>query len=189
MKDVILSIDQGTTGSTALLLDTDVHVVAAKNCEFPNHYPQPGWVEHDVREIWTSIASSIEQARALAGEHRIRAIGITNQRETCLFWDKTTGEPIHRALVWQDRRTADFCQSLKDQGLEEGITAKTGLVLDPYFSGTKARWLLENVPGVRERAEKGEILFWNHRYVAHLEVVWCTCHRSIQCFTDFAVQY
>ena len=159
MKDVILSIDQGTTGSTALLLDTEVHVVAAKNCEFPNHYPQPGWVEHDVREIWTSIASSIEQARAQAEAHQIRAIGITNQRETCLFWDKITGEPIHRALVWQDRRTADFCQSLKDQGLEEGITAKTGLVLDPYFSGTKARWLLENVPGARERAEKGEILF------------------------------
>lgn len=159
MKDVILSIDQGTTGSTALLLDTDVHVVAAKNCEFPNHYPKPGWVEHDVHEIWDSIAASITQARAQAGEHQIRAVGITNQRETCLFWDKTTGEPIHRALVWQDRRTAGFCLSLQEQGLEKSITAKTGLVLDPYFSGTKARWLLEHVPDARVRAEQGDILF------------------------------
>ena len=98
MKDVILSIDQGTTGSTALLLDTDVHVVAAQNCEFPNHYPQPGWVEHDVSEIWDSISASITKARNQAGKHHIRAVGITNQRETCLFWDKATGEPIHRAL-------------------------------------------------------------------------------------------
>lgn len=159
MKDVILSIDQGTTGSTALLLDTEVHVVSAKNFEFPNHYPKPGWVEHDVREIWESISSSVTQACAQAPEHNIRAIGITNQRETCLFWDKNTGEPIHRALVWQDRRTADFCLSLKEIGLEEKITAKTGLVLDPYFSGTKARWLLEHVPQSRERAERGDILF------------------------------
>ena len=159
MKDVILSIDQGTTGSTALLLDTDVQVVAAHNCEFPNHYPKPGWVEHDVQEIWESILESIKKAREFAPEHTIRAIGITNQRETCLFWDKETGEPIHKALVWQDRRTASFCMELKEKGLEEGIRAKTGLVLDPYFSGTKAKWLLDNVPNARERAQKGEILF------------------------------
>ena len=159
MKDVILSIDQGTTGSTALLLDTDVHVVSTKNCEFPNHYPKPGWVEHDVREIWESVSSSITQACAEAPEHKICAIGITNQRETCLFWDKNTGEPIHRALVWQDRRTADFCVSLKEKGLEEKVTSKTGLVLDPYFSGTKARWLLNHVPQARERAMRGELLF------------------------------
>jgi glycerol kinase len=159
MKDVILSIDQGTTGSTALFLDTDVRVVAAKNCEFPNHYPKPGWVEHDVREIWESVTTSIAQTIAAAPPHRIRAIGITNQRETCLFWDKETGEPIHRALVWQDRRTAPFCLELKERGLEEMVRAKTGLVLDPYFSGTKAKWMLDSVDGARMRAEKGEILF------------------------------
>ena len=159
MKDVILSIDQGTTGSTALLLDTDVQVVAVHNCEFPNHYPNPGWVEHDVQEIWESILESIKKARESAPEHTIRAIGITNQRETCLFWNKETGEPIHKALVWQDRRTASFCMELKEKGWEDGIRAKTGLVLDPYFSGTKAKWLLDNVSGAREMAQKGEILF------------------------------
>ncbi len=159
MKDVIIAIDQGTTGSTALLLDHNVDVVSVANVEFPNHYPKPGWVEHDVSEIWTSIAAATNKALAAAGEVRIRAIGITNQRETCLFWDKETGEPIHRALVWQDRRTANRCQALKDRGLEAMVKDKTGLVLDPYFSGTKAAWLLDNVDGARQRAEAGQILF------------------------------
>lgn len=159
MKDVIIAIDQGTTGSTALLLDQQVHVVATANVEFPNHYPKPGWVEHDVAEIWESIAQATKNALSKAGEVQIRAIGITNQRETCLFWDAVTGEPIHKALVWQDRRTADRCAALKAQGLEGMVRRKTGLVLDPYFSGTKAAWLLENVAGARARAEKGEILF------------------------------
>jgi len=159
MKDVILSIDQGTTGSTALFLDTDVQVVASHNTEFPNHYPKPGWVEHDISEIWSSVSSAIQQAKAKVPQSRISAIGITNQRETCLFWDRETGEPIHRALVWQDRRTAAFCQELKDRGLEQKIRSKTGLVLDPYFSGTKAKWTLDHVAGAREKAQKGEILF------------------------------
>ena len=159
MKDVIIAIDQGTTGSTALLLDHNVQVVSNANVEFPNHYPKPGWVEHDVAEIWTSIAEAAVKAFEKAGDVNVKAVGITNQRETCLFWDKETGEPIHRALVWQDRRTADLCAELKARGLEEMVRGKTGLVLDPYFSGTKAAWLLNNVEGARERAEKGELLF------------------------------
>jgi glycerol kinase len=159
MKDVIIAIDQGTTGSTALLLDHNVQVVSAANVEFPNHYPTPGQVEHDVGEIWTSISHAVEAALQKAGDVTIRAIGITNQRETCLFWDRETGEPIHRALVWQDRRTASVCADLKARGLENMVREKTGLVLDPYFSGTKAAWLLDNVEGARERAENGELLF------------------------------
>jgi len=161
MGDLVLAIDQGTTGSTALLLNQQVRVVGAHNVEFPNHYPQPGWVEHDPEEIWTSIGQAVTGLLAKTGidPSRIAAIGITNQRETSLFWDKANGTPIHRALVWQDRRTADRCTTLKEQGHEELFKRKTGLVLDPYFSGTKAGWLLDNVPGARSRAEAGEILF------------------------------
>jgi len=157
--DVILAIDQGTTGSTALLLDRNVRVVASCNVEFPNHYPQPGHVEHDIAEIWASIEAAVRGALDAAGPVEIRAIGITNQRETSLFWDRETGAPIHRALVWQDRRTADRCQALKDAGHEALFKEKTGLVLDPYFSGTKAAWLLDHVDGARARAEAGELLF------------------------------
>ncbi len=159
MSDVILAIDQGTTGSTALLLDHQLQVVAWHNVEFPNHYPEPGQVEHDVAEIWRSVEEAVRVALKRAGEVTIRAIGITNQRETCLFWDRATGEPIHRALVWQDRRTADRCQALRDQGHEAQFRYKTGLVLDPYFSGTKAAWLLDHVAGARARAEAGELCF------------------------------
>ena len=159
MKEVIVAIDQGTTGSTVLLLDKNVKVVSTANCEFPNYYPKPGWVEHDVFDIWESIKNAADKAFSKAGEVKILAIGITNQRETSLFWDKNTGEPIHRALVWQDRRTTEYCQELKDAGKEAIFKAKTGLVLDPYFSGTKAKWLLDNVEGARAKAEKGDILF------------------------------
>jgi glycerol kinase len=159
MTDCVIAIDQGTTGTTALLLDKNVAVVASANVEFPNHYPQPGHVEHDVGEIWTSIESAVTLALAKAGDVNIVAIGITNQRETSLFWDAQSGDPIHRALVWQDRRTAEYCAELKAAGHEEDVRARTGLVLDPYFSGTKARWLLDHVDGARERAARGEILF------------------------------
>lgn len=161
MRDLVLAIDQGTTGSTALLLNAQVQVVGSVNIEFPNHYPQPGWVEHDPEEIWASIAQAVRGvlAQTEVDPQRIAAIGITNQRETSLFWSKTNGEAIHRALVWQDRRTADHCQALKDKGLEGLFKQKTGLVLDPYFSGTKAAWLLDNVAGAREKAEAGAILF------------------------------
>lgn len=157
--DVLLAIDQGTTGTTALLLDRHVTVRAAHNVEFPNHYPQPGHVEHDVREIWDSVRQAVKGALSAAPGCRIRAIGITNQRETSLFWHKSTGAPIHRALVWQDRRTADVCARLKDAGREPWVKARTGLVLDPYFSGTKAGWMLDHVPGAREAAASGDLLF------------------------------
>ena len=157
--DVILAIDQGTTGTTALLLDRHVRVRAAHNVEFPNHYPQPGHVEHDVAEIWDSVRQAVHGARAAAPGVTIRAIGITNQRETSLFWDRTSGEPIHNALVWQDRRTADTCARLKADGHEPFVRSATGLVLDPYFSGTKAAWTLDHVAGARERAAAGELLF------------------------------
>ncbi|MCB9674035.1 MAG: glycerol kinase GlpK [Alphaproteobacteria bacterium] len=161
MSDHVLAIDQGTTGSTALIIDRDVNVVASVNVEFPNHYPQPGHVEHDVNEIWDSIRAAVTGALQQAGIEgsRIAAIGVTNQRETSLFWDRKTGEPIHRALVWQDRRTAGFCRTLKDAGHEALFKQRTGLVLDPYFSGTKARWLLDNVPGARAKAEAGDLQF------------------------------
>ena len=159
MKEVIVSIDQGTTGSTVLLLDKEVNVVAVANCEFTNHYPKPGWVEHDVVEIWESIEKAAEKAFAQVGPVKVLAVGITNQRETSLFWDKETGEPIHRALVWQDRRTTQRCNELKEAGKEALFQSKTGLVLDPYFSGTKAEWLLDNCPNARQRAENGELLF------------------------------
>ncbi|MBT3217756.1 MAG: glycerol kinase GlpK [Proteobacteria bacterium] len=161
MGDFILAIDQGTTGSTALLIDHDVQVVASQNVEFPNHYPQPGYVEHDVKEIWVSIEAAVQGALGMAGlsASDIAAIGVTNQRETSLFWDPNTGEPIHRALVWQDRRTADTCEALKEAGHEPLFRQKTGLVLDPYFSGTKARWLLDHVEGARAKAAARQLLF------------------------------
>lgn len=161
MGDLILAIDQGTTGTTALLVDHDVNVVATRNVEFPNHYPEPGQVEHDVGEIWISVAQAVSGVLAQAGAtpERIAAVGVTNQRETCLFWDRTTGQPIHRALVWQDRRTAPECAALEEAGHGERIKALTGLVIDPYFSGTKAKWLLDHVPGAREKAANGDLCF------------------------------
>jgi glycerol kinase len=161
MKDLILAIDQGTTGTTAMLVDREIRVLASANVEFPNYYPQPGHVEHDALEIWASVGKAVTAALERAGVDgsRIAAIGVTNQRETSLFWDRSTGEPIHRALVWQDRRTADQCAALKAAGHEAAFKQKTGLVLDPYFSGTKARWLLDHVPGARARAERGELCF------------------------------
>lgn len=157
--DVVLAIDQGTTGTTALLLDRDVRVVSHRNVEFPNHYPAPGMVEHDVADIWRSVERAAGGALAAAGPVRVVAVGITNQRETSLFWDRATGAPAHRALVWQDRRTAGRCAELKAEGREAWVRERTGLVLDPYFSGTKAEWVLQNVPGARARAGRGELLF------------------------------
>jgi glycerol kinase len=159
--DLILAIDQGTTGSTALLIDATTAVLATHNVELPNHYPEPGHVEHDADEIWASVKAAVQGvlAKADVPASRIAAIGITNQRETSLFWNRATGRPIHRALVWQDRRTAAQCEQLRARGLELRVRDITGLVLDPYFSGTKARWLLDNVPGARAGAESGELAF------------------------------
>ncbi|MGZ5968404.1 MAG: glycerol kinase GlpK [Polyangiales bacterium] len=161
MADLILAIDQGTTGSTAIVLDAKGHAKGRANVEFPQHFPKPGWVEHDPDEIWHSVLRSVELAlsRAEAKATDIAVIGITNQRETTLVWDRTTGQPIHKAIVWQDRRTADRCSVLKSRGLEDFVRQRTGLVLDPYFSGTKIGWLLDNVDSARERAERGDLAF------------------------------
>jgi len=161
MSQYILAIDQGTTSSRAILFDKDYAVKAVSQQEFTQHFPHSGWVEHDAQEIWESVLSTCREAMQKAGAKAadIAAIGITNQRETVVIWDRETGEPIHRAIVWQDRRTADYCASLKTDGHEAEFTAKTGLLIDPYFSGTKVPWLLDNVEGARARAERGELAF------------------------------
>ncbi|MFZ1492703.1 MAG: glycerol kinase GlpK [Candidatus Competibacter denitrificans] len=157
----VLAIDQGTTGSTVLIFDHDGQIRGRAYSEFTQHYPKPGWVEHDAEEVWLItvkvIAEALRAANIRASE--LCAIGITNQRETVVLWDRATSQPVANAIVWQDRRTARFCDELKDQGLEETVRRKTGLVIDPYFSGTKLKWLLDNVAGLRERAERGEIAF------------------------------
>ena len=160
-EEFILSIDQGTTGSTVLIFDHQGSVRARAYSEFTQHFPRPGWVEHDAVEIWRVSVAMIGEALKASGisATAVNAIGITNQRETTVLWDRKTGEPVHRAIVWQDRRTAHYCDELKARGLEETIRAKTGLVIDAYFSGTKVKWILDNVPGLRERAERGEIAF------------------------------
>jgi glycerol kinase len=161
MARYVLAIDQGTTGSTALLLDQRLAVKGKANVEFRQIFPKPGWVEHDLDDIWTATLKAISAAMRKAGAKKgdVQAIGITNQRETTLLWDRRTGMPLHNAIVWQDRRTAGICNELKAQGKEPWVREKTGLVLDAYFSGTKLRWLLENVKGARERAERGELAF------------------------------
>ncbi|MEZ4268882.1 MAG: glycerol kinase GlpK [Myxococcota bacterium] len=158
---VVLAIDQGTTGSTALIIGKDLQVLARANTEFRQIYPEPGWVEHAPEEIWSSVRDSVRRALAAAGvdSSDIRAIGITNQRETSLFWDRATGEAIHHAIVWQCRRTAGTCQRLREAGHQDRVRALTGLVLDPYFSATKAAWTLDHVDGARARAERGELAF------------------------------
>ncbi len=157
----ILAIDQGTTSSRAILFDGSLRVVASAQEEFAQHYPAPGWVEHDPSDLWSTVAGTARAAieKAGIGADDIAAIGITNQRETTLIWDRDTGQPIHNAIVWQDRRTADTCDALRDAGHEPMITARTGLLLDPYFSGTKVKWLLDHVPGARERAAQGGLAF------------------------------
>ncbi|MEO0544559.1 MAG: glycerol kinase GlpK [Pseudomonadota bacterium] len=161
MSGFVLSIDQGTTSSRAIIFDDQQTIVAVSQREFTQHFPASGWVEHDVEEIWRSVLETCREAIAKAGikPNQIAAIGITNQRETVVVWDKKTGAPIHRAIVWQDRRTADICDQLKSAGHGDLFTAKTGLLLDPYFSGTKIAWLLDHVDGTRAKAEKGELLF------------------------------
>ncbi len=157
----ILAIDQGTTGSTVLIMDVEGRTLGRATREFAQHFPKPGWVEHEPEEIWQSVRGALAGAFEAAGVgwEAIAAIGITNQRETTLIWDKGTGKPIHRAIVWQDRRTAPLCAELEKKGHGPKVRETTGLVLDPYFSGTKIAWLLEHVPGARARAEKGELAF------------------------------
>ena len=161
MASHILAIDQGTTGTTVMVLDSKLNVLSKVNQEFPQIYPRPGWVEHDPEAIWKSVEAVIPQALQRAGIDggAIAGIGITNQRETTTVWRRRDGAPIHNAIVWQCRRTTDFCDGLKEQGLGDLFRRKTGLVLDPYFSGTKVRWILDHVDGAREAADAGGLAF------------------------------
>jgi glycerol kinase len=157
----LLALDQGTTSSRAIVFRDDAAIVGLAQREFTQLYPQPGWVEHDPREIWATQVAVAIQALGEAGlaPSRIAALGVTNQRETTIVWDRRTGEPVYNAIVWQDRRTADFCAQLKAAGVEAEVQRRTGLLLDPYFSGTKLRWILDHVAGARARAERGELAF------------------------------
>lgn len=161
MAKFVMALDAGTTSNRCILFNEKGEMCSVAQKEFTQYFPKPGWVEHDATEIWLTqyavAAEALSKAGATAAD--ISAIGITNQRETTIVWDKVTGEPVYHAIVWQDRRTAEYCDSLVAKGLKESFRAKTGLVIDPYFSGTKIRWILENVEGARERAEKGELLF------------------------------
>ncbi len=159
MTRILMAIDQGTTGTTVSLVDETMRVLGTTNVEFPQHYPKPGWVEHDPEQIWDSVLHAIAGATEAAGVRGedIAAIGITNQRETTLLWERATGRPVARAIVWQCRRTAPMCEALVEEGHAQRIRELTGLVVDAYFSGTKLRWLLDEVPGARARAERGEL--------------------------------
>lgn len=161
MAGYVLSIDQGTTSSRAIVFNQDLEITGLAQQEFEQFFPQSGWVEHDPEEIWESTLNTCRKALENAGKkaEEIAAIGITNQRETTILWDRNTGKPLYRAIVWQDRRTSDFCAKLSEAGHGETITAKTGLLIDPYFSATKIHWIFENVEGVRDKAERGEVAF------------------------------
>lgn len=160
-KKFILALDQGTTSSRAIIFDHSGKIRSSAQREFKQIYPKPGWVEHNPHEIWSTQEKVIRESLSISGisSDELAAIGITNQRETCIIWNRITGEPVYNAIVWQDRRTSDQCEKLKGQGLEELVRKKTGLVIDPYFSASKISWVLENVKGVKENAEKGEICF------------------------------
>src|SRR5579859_6096529 len=157
----VLAIDQGTTSSRAIVFRGDISIAGVAQAEFQQHFPASGWVEHEPDDIWNSTIATCREAmrKANVSPKDIAAIGITNQRETTLVWDRVTGQAVHRAIVWQDRRTAEICAKLKSEGHEKAISAKTGLIIDPYFSGTKVAWMLDHVPGARARAERGELLF------------------------------
>ena len=159
--DTYISIDQGTTSSRAILFGEDGSILKTCQMEFEQIYPKPGWVEHNPEEIWETTKSVLKDLyhSDITKKHKIRGIGITNQRETTILWDKKSGKPLYNAIVWQDRRTSDFCKSLVKQGLEETVMNKSGLVIDPYFSATKIKWILDNVPGARSKAENNEICF------------------------------
>jgi len=163
MSKYLVAIDQGTTSSRSIVFDKQGNIIQVAQKEFTQIFPKPGWVEHDPMEIWSSQLGVLTEVKARAGISAgdVAAIGITNQRETTVVWDKTTGKPVYNAIVWQCRRTADYCESLKAKGFDKDIKSKTGLIVDAYFSGTKVRWILENVPGAREKAEKGDLLFGN----------------------------
>src|SRR5690242_6649843 len=154
----VLAIDQGTTSTRAILFDGTGEARSTAQVELTQHHPRPGWVEHDPEEIWRSVLSTCREASA-AADGPIAAVGITDQRETTVLWERATGRPVHNAIVWQDRRTAALCERWRADELGEAVTQRTGLVIDPYFSASKIRWLLDTIPGLRERAVRGEIAF------------------------------
>lgn len=180
MTDYILAIDQGTTGSTALLVGHDLCVHGQHTVDFPQHFPRPGWVEHDPEEIWASVREAVVTLLAASGtaSGQIAAIGITNQRETTLLWERAGGKPVANAIVWQCRRSADICQRLKQAGLESHYRSHTGLVLDPYFSGTKLSWLFEQEAGLRRRSANGELAFGTVDSFLVWRLTGGTCHVS-----------
>ena len=161
MSRYIMALDAGTTSNRCILFNETGEMCSVAQREFTQYFPKPGWVEHDADEIWASMLGVAVEAMNKIGATAkdIAAIGITNQRETAVVWDKTTGEPVYHAIVWQCRRTSEYCDLLKEKGLTDTFREKTGLVIDAYFSGTKIKWILDNVPGARERAENGELLF------------------------------
>ena len=161
MGKYVMALDAGTTSNRCILFNEKGAMVSVAQKEFTQYFPKPGWVEHDAEEIWSTELAVAKEAMANVGATAadIAAIGITNQRETAIVWDKETGKPIHHAIVWQCRRTSAYCDSLKEKGLTDSFRQKTGLVIDAYFSGTKVKWLLDHVEGARERAERGELLF------------------------------
>ncbi len=161
MEKYILSLDQGTSSSRAIVFDHIGNICSSAQHEFPQIFPKSGWVEHNPHDIWSSEASVIAEAISKIGinGHNIAAIGITNQRETTIVWDADTGEPVYNAIVWQDRRTSEYCDRLREEGYADMIQQKTGLIIDAYFSATKVKWILDNVPGARKRAEEGKLRF------------------------------
>ncbi len=193
MSRYLLAIDQGTSSSRAVVYGHDASVLASAQREFPQIFPQPGWVEHDPEAIWASVQSVMRQAMTDVGASAadITAIGITNQRETTLIWDRDSGRCVHNAIVWQDRRTAGTCDVLKRKGAEDLVIGKTGLRLDPYFSATKIAWILDNVPGVRDAARRGRARLRHDRQLPavapHRRAR--TRDRRDQCIAHDAVQY
>ena len=161
MTQYILALDQGTTSSRAIIFDKQGLILSIAQKEFKQYFPQPGWVEHDANEIWSTQLGVAAEAITKAGllPENIAAIGITNQRETTVVWERSTGKPIYNAIVWQDRRTASFCDELRAKGLDKTIRQKTGLIVDAYFSASKIKWILDNVEGARAKAAKGELCF------------------------------
>ena len=170
MQKYVMAIDAGTTSNRAILFNKEGEIVSVAQKEFTQIFPKPGWVEHDANEIWSTQLGVCVEAMSKAGAvaEQIAAIGITNQRETTIVWDKKTGDPVCNAIVWQCRRTSEFCDELVAKGLSDKFRKKTGLIIDAYFSATKLHWILENIPGVRERAEKGELLFGTEIGRAHV---------------------
>jgi glycerol kinase len=155
----ILAIDQGTTSTRAIVFDKKGNIIAVSQQEITQFFPKPGWVEHNASEIWDTVRDTVKEVTDKVGADNISAIGITNQRETTVVWDKRTGKPVYNAIVWQSRQTVDICESLKARGLDPEVRYKTGLLIDAYFSGTKIKWILDNVTGAREDAQAGHLLF------------------------------